>query len=50
MSAREQNERVMLATVPSAGIPTLYAAAGDWPVALAAALVLAAAIAALRRR
>jgi apolipoprotein N-acyltransferase len=50
MSAREQNERVMLATVPSAGIPTLYAAAGDWPVALAAALVLAAVIAELRRR
>jgi apolipoprotein N-acyltransferase len=50
MPAREQNERVMLATVPAARVPTLYAAAGDWPIALAAALVMAAAVAAFRRR
>ncbi len=50
MPAREENDHVMLATVPSARVPTLYAAAGDWPVALAAALVLGAAVAALRRR
>lgn len=50
LPAREKNDHVLLATVPSAQIPTPYAAAGDWPAALAAALVLAASVAALRRR
>ena len=40
MSAGEENERVMLATLPTRQVPTLYAAAGDAP-ALGIALALA---------
>jgi apolipoprotein N-acyltransferase len=51
LSAREQNDRVMLATVPTAQVRTLYAALGDAPVVLAAlALLGGAAAAAMRRR
>jgi apolipoprotein N-acyltransferase len=51
LSAREQNDRVMLATVPTAQVRTLYAALGDAPVVLAAlALLGGAAAVAVRRR
>lgn len=51
MSAWEENERVMLATVPTTRVPTLYARLGDLPVALLAAVLLAgAALAAARAR
>lgn len=50
MSAWEQNDRVMLATIPAARVSTLYAAAGDWPAGVAAGLVLAAIVVTLRRR
>jgi MYXO-CTERM domain-containing protein len=51
MSAWEENERVMLATVPAVRVPTLYAELGDAPVTLLAlALLGGAAAAAVRRR
>jgi apolipoprotein N-acyltransferase len=51
MSAWERNDRVMLATVPTTQVRTVYAALGDAP-ALAVALVLltAVAVSAARRR
>jgi apolipoprotein N-acyltransferase len=50
LSAWEDHDHVMLATVPIARVPTLYARAGDAPAALLAAVLLAgAARAALRR-
>ncbi len=49
MSAWEENERVMLATVPTAQVRTLYARVGDAPVVLLAALILAGAAWAARR-
>ncbi len=51
MSAWERNERVMLATVPTAQVRTLYASIGDAPVALVALAVLGGAAATgVRRR
>ncbi len=50
MSAWEENERVMLATVPTTPVPTLYARTGDGPAALLAALLLAGSVAAALRR
>lgn len=47
MSAWERNERVMLATVPVARVPTPYAAVGDWPAVIAAALAVSATVAAV---
>ncbi len=49
MSAWEENERVMLATVPTAQVRTLYARLGDAPVVLLAAFVLTGAAWAGRR-
>ena len=44
MSAWEENERVMLATVPTARVATPYTRVGDVPVVLLAVLVLAGAV------
>jgi apolipoprotein N-acyltransferase len=49
MSAWEENERVMLAAVPTAQVPTLYTRVGDAPAVLLAALLLARAAAAALR-
>jgi apolipoprotein N-acyltransferase len=49
LSAWEENERVMLATVPTRQVWTLYARTGDAPVLLVAALLLAGAVRAGRR-
>jgi apolipoprotein N-acyltransferase len=48
MSAWEENERMMLATVPTTPLPTLYARVGDAPAVLLAALLLLGATAAGR--
>jgi apolipoprotein N-acyltransferase len=40
MSAWEQNDRVLLATLPTTPVPTLYAALGDAPVGLLTSLIL----------
>lgn len=51
MSAWEENDRVMLATVPARQVPTVYATFGDAPaLGIALALVGGALAAALRRR
>ncbi|WP_242352067.1 nitrilase-related carbon-nitrogen hydrolase [Anaeromyxobacter sp. SG64] len=51
LSAWERNERVMLATVPTAQVRTVYASLGDAPVVFAAlALLGGAAAAGVRRR
>ena len=50
MSAWGDNERVMVAAVPTRQVPTLYAEAGDWPVLVAAGLILAALTHVARRR
>jgi apolipoprotein N-acyltransferase len=49
MSAWEENDRVMLATVPTRPVRTVYARVGDAPVVLLAVLVLAGAAWAGRR-
>ncbi len=46
LSAWERNERVMLATLPTAQVRTLYASLGDAPVVLAALALLGGAAAA----
>ena len=50
LPATEQNERVMLATVPVTQVPTRYAAWGDAPVVLLSLGLLAGAALAPRRR
>lgn len=49
MSAWEENDRVMLATVPTRPLRTLYAQLGDGPVVILAALLLGGAVLAGRR-
>ncbi|MEZ4360031.1 MAG: nitrilase-related carbon-nitrogen hydrolase [Kofleriaceae bacterium] len=50
MSVTEQNDRIMIATVPIGRIPTVYRAIGDAPVALTALVALAALGLVARRR
>jgi apolipoprotein N-acyltransferase len=49
MSAWEENDRVMLATVPARPLRTLYAQLGDGAVVILAALLLGGAVLAGRR-
>ncbi|MBK7534905.1 MAG: hypothetical protein IPI49_05880 [Myxococcales bacterium] len=50
MSGFEDNERILLATVPTEHVPTVYAQLGDLPVLALCGLTLAALLAGLIRR
>jgi len=50
MSAWEDNDRVMLATVPTTQVATLYTKLGNWPVTLAMLVLVTAVLTSRRRR
>ena len=50
LAAREDNDGILMGTVPTRHIETLYTRLGDWPVALGALFLLAAMVNVVRRR